>query len=220
MKTLVIAPHPDDETLGCGGTLLRRKAEGADTAWLMVTAITEEGGWPIEQVNQRDTEIDRVAELYNFNSVFRLDFPTARLDSFPIADIIGGIAEALQKFQPSELMIPHPADVHTDHRVVFDAAAACSKWFRHNYVKRVLAYETVSETEFGFGVGNTFQPNVFIDIGDHLERKLKIMSVYATELGPFPFPRSLEVIRAKAQLHGATAGFSFAEAFQLLRERN
>jgi len=219
VKTLVITPHPDDETLGCGGTLLRRKAEGGSLAWLIVTAMTEQDGWTAEQVRTRDAEIDRVADMYPFDSVFRLDFPTTRLDTLPMAEIIGGIADALKQFQPNELLIPHPADVHTDHRVVFDAATACSKWFRHAYVKRVLAYETVSETEFGFASGSTFQPNVFVDITNHLERKLAIMGVYASELGDFPFPRSLEAIRAKAQVHGATSGFAAAEAFQLLRER-
>ena len=220
VKTLVIAPHPDDETLGCGGTLLRRKAEGAEIAWLMATAMTEAGGWSAEQVKQRDAEIDKVSGMYGFDAVFRLDFPTTRLDTVPMADVVGAIADALKQFQPSELLIPHPADVHSDHRVVFDAATACSKWFRHDSISRVLAYETVSETEFGFATGSTFQPNVFVDITDHLERKLDTMRIYASELGTFPFPRSIETIRAKAQVHGATSGFAAAEAFQLLRERS
>ena len=115
--------------------------------------------------------------------------------------------------------MPHPCYVHTDHRLVFDATSACAKWFRYPSVKRILAYETISETEFGLDPNNFFCPNYYVDIGEFLERKLEIMSVYQSELGDFPFPRSSEAIRALAVLRGSTSGFVAAEAFQLLRER-
>lgn len=219
MKSLVIAPHPDDEILGCGGTLLRRKAEGAELGWLIVTGISEETGWPSERVKQRESEIERVADLVGFDQVFNLRLPAAQLDKIPIGDLIGQFSGVFNTFKPAEVFLPHRADVHTDHRLVFDAAAACTKWFRYPHVQRVLAYETLSETEFSLDTDAVFCPNYFVDIGSYLDRKLEIMAVYKSELGAFPFPRSVETIRALATMRGGASGFLAAEAFQLLRER-
>jgi N-acetylglucosamine malate deacetylase 1 len=219
MNTLVIAPHPDDETLGCGGTLLRRKAEGVELGWLIVTGISEAGGWSRERMQQRDAEISRVAELIGFSQVFKLALPSAQLDQVPMRELIVKIADVFKSFQPEEVFVPHSSDVHSDHRWVFDAATACTKWFRSPSVTRVLAYETISETDFGLDQDRTFRPNYFVDISEFLDLKLEIMAVYESELGVFPFPRSIQAIRGLAMVRGATSGFTAAEAFQLLRER-
>ncbi len=220
MKTLVIAPHPDDEVLGVGGTLLRRKAEGAELAWLIVTGISTANGWKQEQVERRADEIARVTAVFGFDHVFTLDFPTTQLDRIPVGDLVGAMSGVFKAFQPEEVFVPHPSDVHTDHRAVFDAAAACTKWFRYPSVKRVLAYETLSETDFGLGTDFGFRPNVFVDIAPFLEGKLQAMDIYTSEIAPFPFPRSHEALRALAKVHGAAGGYIAAEAFQLLRERS
>jgi N-acetylglucosamine malate deacetylase 1 len=220
MKTIVIAPHPDDEVLGAGGTLFRRKAEGAELAWLIVTSISTTMGWSEEKVARRRQEIKKIAGLFGFAEVFELNFPTARLDQIPVSDLVAGISDAFTRFEPTEVFLPHPSDVHTDHRIVFDAAASCTKWFRYPSVKRVLAYETLSESDFGLVACPRFTPNYFVDIQPFLEEKLQAMSVYESELGDFPFPRSHEAIRALAKVRGAASGFSAAEAFELLRERS
>jgi LmbE family N-acetylglucosaminyl deacetylase len=219
MRTIVIAPHPDDEVLGVGGTLLRRKAEGAKVAWLIVTAISVESGWRGERVEQRADEIRRVTELFSFDEVYRLDFPTTQLDRVPMSDLVAQISNAFKSFEPEEVFVPYQYDVHTDHRMVFDAVASCTKWFRYPSVRRVLAYETLSETDFGLEADHGFRPNVFVDIEPYLDGKLQAMDIYASELGMFPFPRSHEAIRALATLRGAASGFKAAEAFKLLRER-
>ena len=218
IRLLVIAPHPDDEILGCGGTLVRRKAEGVELGWLIVTAISEQAGWSAERVQQRDVEIAMVTELIGFSQVFNLCLATTQLDRLPMSDLIDQYSGVFKAFQPEEVFLPHRGDVHTDHRLVFDAATACTKWFRYPSVRRVLAYETISETGFGLDADCTFHPNYFIGISDFLERKLEVMAVYQSELGVFPFPRSVDAIRALAILQGATSGFMAAEAFQLLRE--
>lgn len=219
MKTLVIAPHPDDEILGCGGTLLRRKAEGGVLGWLIVTEMNERDGWPAERILHRDKEIARVAALMGFDQTFNLRLPAAKLDKLPMGELVSVFSSVFKSFEPEEVLGPHRGDVHSDHRVTFDAAAACVKWFRCPSVRRVLAYETLSETEFGLSGETAFQPNYFVDIGGYLERKLEAMAVYQSELGDFPFPRSIEAIRALATLRGSTSGFRAAEAFQLLHER-
>lgn len=189
-------------------------------AWLIATGISVQAGWGEEKVKQRADEIKRIAELFGFDEVFALNFPTTQLDRVPISDLVTGISDVFKSFEPEEVFVPHPFDVHTDHHRVFEAAASCAKWFRHSSVKRVLAYETISETDFGLGAGQGFRPNVFVDIEPFLNDKLRAMDIYASELGAFPFPRSHEAIRALAALRGAASGFKAAEAFELLRERS
>jgi LmbE family N-acetylglucosaminyl deacetylase len=220
MKTIVIAPHPDDEVFGVGGTLLRRKAEGAEVAWLIVTTISVQSGWSEDKVKQRADEIKHITELFGFDEVFTLNFPTTQLDRVPMSDLVAGISAVFKSFAPEEVFVPHPSDVHSDHRMVFKAAASCTKWFRYPSVKRVLGYETLSETDFGLGTDQGFRPNVFVDIEPFLDDKLRAIDIYESELGAFPFPRSHESIRALSALRGSASGFKAAEAFELLRERS
>ena len=219
MKTIVVAPHPDDEVLGAGGTLLRRKAEGSITAWLIVTSISTLHGFSDEKVKQREEEIKRVAEVFGFDAVFELNFPTTLLDRIPMSNLVEAISCVFTTFEPNEILVPHPGDIHTDHGVVFNAVASCTKWFRYPSVKRVLAYETLSETDFSLGAARVFHPNFFLNIEGFLEEKIKLMCIYESESADFPFPRSHEAIRALAKLRGAASGFKAAEAFELLRER-
>ncbi len=218
MKTIVVAPHPDDEVLGVGGTLLRRKAEGAKVAWLIVTTMSVETGWSEEKVRQRSDEINRVRELFCFDEVFMLNFPTTQLDRVPMSSLVTAVSDVFRSFQPTEVFVPHPSDVHTDHRIVFDAVASCTKWFRYPSIKRILAYETLSETDFCLNTDAAFRPNVFMNIEQFLEGKLRAMSLYSSELGTLPFPRSHEAIRALAILRGVASGFEAAEAYMLLKE--
>ena len=220
MRTLVVAPHPDDEVLGPGGALLRRKSEGATIGWLIVTGISIEKGWSAEKVRQRKGEIEEIRDLFGFESVFELGFPTTQLDQVPKGDLVKAISEVFNTFAPNEIFVPHHSDIHSDHRITFEAVASCTKWFRSPSIKRVLAYETLSETEFSLVSNQRFQPNVFINIEGYIEQKLEAMKVYSTEIGEFPFPRSDDAIKALAALRGANSGFKAAEAFELLREIN
>lgn len=222
MKTLVIAPHPDDELLGCGGTLLRRIAEEGTIGWLLMTAITEEAGWQPEKVAQRASEIQRVREGLGVHSedFFPLVFPTAELDSIPMSTLVSRISDVFKQFEPEEVLLPYPGDIHSDHRFTFEAASACIKWFRYPSVRRVLVYETPSETDFGIDPRDSgFRPNVFVNISQYIDRKLGLMAIYESEMGDFPFPRSEQALRALAQVRGSQAGCEAAEAFMLIRER-
>lgn len=171
------------------------------------------------KIQQRADEIKRVTELFAFDSVYELNFPTTQLDQVPMSDLVYAISNVFKSFQPEEVFVPHPSDVHTDHRFVFDAVASCTKWFRYPSVKRLLAYETLSETDFGLDVKQGFRPNFFVNIEPYLEDKLRAINIYQSELGEFPFPRCHEAIRALAILRGVASGFKAAEAFELLRER-
>jgi len=217
VKTMVIAPHPDDEILGVGGTMLRRKQESHDVIWLIVTAMKPEDGWQAEAIAKRRVEIEKVARLVGVDDVIELGLPSARLDAVKIGDLVSSISAAVDKVRPHEVFVPHIGDVHTDHYAVHRAAISSTKWFRHGSVRSVLAYETLSETDFG--VGEPFVPNVFVDIGPYLEKKLQALEIYSSELTDFPFPRSFEAVRSLARVRGAAAGFAAAESFMLLRQR-
>ncbi len=219
MKTIVIAAHPDDETLGVGGTLLRRKAEGNKTAWLIVTGISPEQGWSAERVSQREQEIEQVSRLLEFDEVYRLNFPAARLDEVPLRDLVTAMSGVFRQFEPSEVFVPHFSDIHSDHRIVFEAMASVRKWFRYPFVQRILCYETLSETDFGLGDTGVFRPNYFLDVSPYMDTKIEALRVYASELAEFPFPRSEYAVRALAAVRGAASGYLAAEAFELLRER-
>lgn len=222
MKTLVVAPHPDDELLGCGGTLLRRVAEGGTVAWLLMTAITEEAGWTVERIQQRAVEIDGVRKGLQIapHHLYALGLPTAELDRIPMGLLVKQISKVFNDFQPDEVLLPYPGDVHSDHRVTFEATATCTKWFRYPSVKRVLAYETLSETDFAIDPRDSqFKPNVFVDVGEQIERKIELMKIYESEMSDYPFPRSEKALEALARLRGSQAGYDAAEAFMLLRDR-
>lgn len=219
-RILVVAPHPDDEILGCGGTLLRRRAEGCEVDCLFVTGIATAYGWTAERVEQRNAEIERVASMVGFRQVVQLGLQPAHLDTMSMVELVQRIGDVVRDSAPDEILVPSGADVHSDHRVVFDAVGSCAKWFRYPSVLRVMAYETLSETDFALHPDTAFRPNVFVDISKYLDRKLEILGIYASELAPYPFPRSLDTVRALAQVRGAASGFFAAEAFQLLRERS
>jgi LmbE family N-acetylglucosaminyl deacetylase len=216
MKTLVVAPHPDDETLGVGGTLLRRKSEGAQTAWLIMTQID-----PLEKAKLeiRRDEISKISKIFGFDKTYELGFPTTKLDQIPMSELVNRISKVVNEFQPSEIFLPHPSDIHTDHKVTFQAVSSCIKWFRSPSVTRILAYETLSETEFGLTKENFFRPNYFVDIEKFLDKKIHAMNTYESEVHSFPFPRSVESIRSLSLLRGSSSGFNAAEAFELLNER-
>lgn len=214
-----MAPHPDDETIGAGGLMLRRKKEGGTVGWLIMTGLLVTEGWLPQIIANRSAEIQQVSKLYNFDDVFQLDFPTTQLDSLPLGDVVTAIANVFKVFNPQEIVIPHYSDIHSDHRIVFDAVSSCTKWFRYPSIKRVLVYETLSETDFSLKREQVFYPNFYVDISEYLDKKLQIMDVYASEMDYFPFPRSREAIAALAQFRGASSGYKAAEAFQLVRER-
>jgi LmbE family N-acetylglucosaminyl deacetylase len=216
---LVIAPHPDDETLGCGGTLLRHKADGDAIHWLITTSMKKNAGFSEDRIGVREKEITAVAEAFGFSSVTRLGFPTTSLDTVSKSKLIDGMGKVFEEVVPVTVYVPFPGDAHSDHRQTFEAASACCKNFRYPSVRKVIACEISSETDFGLDPTETsFRPNLFVDITTYLNEKIRIMETYDGEMRASPFPRSGEAIRALATLRGSQAGCAAAEAFMILRE--
>jgi len=222
MRILVIAPHPDDETLGCGGSLLKHKANGDSLSWLIATR-GHEPQWSAELLERKEQEIAKVSAAYGFENTFRLNFPTIKLDTIPLDEIIVAIRDAVTDSKPDVVYLNHFGDVHSDHRVVFEATMSVLKPFysgKHG-VKKILSYEVLSSTDAApLNPARAFVPNLFSDVTDFWEKKLEIMALYESELQEYPLPRALDSLRALGRVRGATIGAEFAEAFMLVREVN
>ena len=213
---MVVSPHPDDETLGAGGTLLKHKDRGDKIFWCNITNLKEEYGFDRNIVERRNREIEKVAAIYGFEEIFNLELPPTQLTENLLSILIESLRQVLMKIKPEVLYVPFYEDAHSDHRITYNALVPFFKSFRYPFIKKVLMMEIISETDNQFK--GIFTPNVFVDISDYLEKKIEIMRIYKTEIGEHPFPRSPENIKALALYRGSQCNCKYAEAFMLLKE--
>lgn len=219
MKILIISVHPDDETLGCGGTILKHKSNGDILYWLIITQADETLGYSREFIEQRGEQIRQVSKAYGFERTFQLDIPSTKVHAVDFNILMDKISAVIREVEPEVVYSVNRSDIHTDHQVVAKALMSCTKSFRNPGIKRLLMYECLSETEIAPPLmENLFVPNVYSDISEFLEKKIEIMKIYDTELQEPPLPRSLENIRALAQYRGGTVAVQYAEAFMLVRD--
>ena len=215
---VVISAHPDDEILGVGGTLLKHKKNGDKIYWLITTNIFENQGYSKERISSRQKEIKKISEALSVEKVFMLDYPTMSLSTSSLIEMVPKISKIFTEIEPEIVYCLNRSDAHSDHRITFDAVMACTKSFRYPFIKQVLMYECISETEFAPQLPEkVFIPNYFVDISSFLEEKMNLMKIYESELGKHPFPRSLKNIEALATFRGASVGVEYAEAFQLIK---
>ena len=208
-KILCIAVHPDDETLGCGGTLLKHKANGDEIYCVHVTNGNE----------KQESIICLLRELYGFKKIYQLGLPEIKLTDIPLSEIISKLSAIIQQVKPDYLYIPNTSDAHSDHRIVFEALTACTKSFRCPYIKKIMMCEVISETDFSPALPeNVFIPNVFVNISDFIGRKHEILNVFESELLSSPYTRSIEAILALSKYRGSQINANYAEAFMLLKE--
>jgi len=215
-RHLIVATHPDDETLGAGGFILKKKAEGHEVFVLNVTNMDVSYGYSEKEVRERNDEINKMKEAYNLNGYYNLNLKPAGLDTYPKSELIHNIGMIFNDVKPNVLILPYYQDVHSDHKVVFETCYSCAKNFRAKYIKRIFMMETPSETDFAF-FESAFKPNYFVDISNFLEKKIEIAKIYKSEILEHPFPRSEENIRAYATIRGAVIGVDSAEAFILVK---
>jgi LmbE family N-acetylglucosaminyl deacetylase len=221
----VVAAHPDDEVLGCGGTLARMASEGRAVHILLISdgqtsRAIEAGQPPVEEVLQARNAAARAAcEILHGSSVEVLGLPDNRLDGVELLDVVKHIESFVRRHRPSLLLTHHCGDVNIDHRVVHDAVISACRPQPGYPVKELLFFEVPSSTEWRPGSAATaFCPNYFVDISATLPKKLEALNAYAAELRPFPHPRSIKAVTALAHWRGATVGVEAAEAFMLGRK--
>lgn len=212
---LVVAPHPDDETLGCGGSILKHIDEGFKVYWLIVTKLEKNNKY----YNQRAKEIERVFSKYKFKNKFQLNFITSKLDKYSQNEIINEIKKIINKIKPFMLYLPFFNDAHSDHRIITNSFTHFAKSFRYPYIKDIRLFETLSETENSIMLERKgFVPNLWIDVTKYINKKCKIFKIYKSEIGHHPFPRSIDSILSLAKLRGITINKNYAESFILLKK--
>ncbi len=223
MKVLVVAAHPDDEVLGCGGTAARLVAEGNDVHF----AILGEG-LTSRQADRGSTDANHLATLHRqahaaasklgVKDLSLHKLPDNRLDTLPLLDLVKIVEELIERVEPDILYTHHGGDLNIDHGIIHRAVLTATRPTPGQPVKEIYAFEVPSSTEWAFQrLESPFRPNVFIDVARTLDAKIAAMECYESEARNFPHPRSPEGLRAIAMRWGSVAGCRAAEAFELVR---
>jgi LmbE family N-acetylglucosaminyl deacetylase len=227
MKTiLVIAAHPDDEALGCGGTIARLALEGND----IYTLILGEGATSRDAFRDRTKRENEIAELrkqaenankiLGVKKVYTFDFPDNRFDTVPLLDIVKTIEKIKEDIKPDIVFTHHYGDLNIDHQLTFMAVMTAFRPTKDESVKEIYSFEIPSSTEWNAPSPLTyFMPDYFINISKFLEIKINALEEYEAELRDFPHPRSLKAVELNAKLWGVKVGFEAAEAFKTIRIR-
>lgn len=220
MNVLVIAPHPDDEVLGCGGTIAKLVSAGD----IVYVAIVTKGTFPLfspESVGEVRRECVEADSYIGVTETIFLDFPAARMEEVPRYTLNNAIVNVIQDKRPDVVYLPHRGDMQLDHKLTVDAAMVALRPRYEHVVKKIYAYETLSETGWDVpGTVNEFIPNAYNDISEYLDKKVDAMRIFTTQVAEFPNARSLEAVRALAVYRGTMMNMRAAEAFMILREIN
>mgnify|MGYP000889105075 CR=1 FL=1 len=218
---LVIAAHPDDEILGCGGTVAKLIKEGFKAYTLILgEGITSRDN--IRQRNKREKEILELKEqirkankIIGVKDAFFYDFPDNRFDTVALLDIIKVIEKVKDEVKPYIIFTHYKDDLNIDHRITFKSVLTATRPVGNESVREIYSFEIISSTEWNYPL--SFSPDVFFDITDTLNLKLKAMSEYSSELKDFPYPRSLDGIKLNASYWGMKTGIKYVEAFKTVR---
>lgn len=221
-KILVIAPHADDEVLGCGATMAKACAKGNEVFVLICTnaSVGAPELFSAELIKQIRTEAVNAHRLIGVKETIFLEFPAPALDQFPRYKMSNEISAIIKKIGADTVYIPHRGDCHKDHTIIHECAMVACRPLANCSVKHVYAYETLSETEWGEPVAaDFFVPVKYITFtNEEFQKKLDAMNCFKSQLYPFPASRSLVAIEALAKYRGCTVSAERAEAFEVLRD--
>ena len=223
MSVLVVAAHPDDEILGCGGTMTRLVREGHEVhiailAEGMSSRYARREDADQQQLLHLHAQAQQAADKVGAKELVLCKLPDNRLDTVPLLDVVKTVEDLIARFRPETIYTHHPGDLNVDHGVVHRAVLTATRPVSEQCVLDVYAFEVPSSTEWAFQrIEPPFRPNVFVDIEDSLETKIAALGCYDTETRRFPHPRSAEALRAIAARWGSVVGLQVVEAFELIR---
>jgi LmbE family N-acetylglucosaminyl deacetylase len=214
---LIIAPHPDDEVLGCGG-IMKKYSEAGNHVNVLVVSRGAPKLYSDEKIKNVRKEARAAHHILGVKETIFLDFPAPELDTVSVSEISRAIAEVIKKYNIQTVYLPHRGDIHHDHRIVFNAGLVACRPVGQYSVKEIYGYETLSETEWAAPYGDdAFIPTSFVNITEQIDSKLEAFKCFKSQIRPFPNSRSLETIEALAKFRGATVGFERAEGFTSIR---
>lgn len=217
MKVLVIAPHPDDEVLGCGGTIAKHSGNG-DEVYVAIVTKGMPPMFPESGVEKCRQECKKADEMLGVKETIFMDFPAARIEEVPRFKFNEAFIELIQRIKPEVVYLPHRGDMQLDHKMTIDAAMVALRPKYEHLVRKIFAYETVSETGWDIpNVTNEFIPNYYNEITGYLQNKLEALSIFTTQISDYPSARSIKAVEALAVYRGTTVGVPAAEAFWLIR---
>jgi len=217
-RVLAIAPHPDDEILGCGGTLARLVDEGHEVTIAVVTK-GQPAQFADEQVRRVAMEMERAHQILGTTDTRMIGLPAAALDTLPAAQINAALAGLIDDVAPDTLLLPFVGDIHLDHQLSFLAAMVGARPRNDRAPGQILCYETLSETNwYAPPITPAFVPQLFVDISATIGRKLEAFAAFESQVRAFPEERSVEALSALATLRGASVHLRAAEAFMVVRQ--
>lgn len=214
-KILVIAPHADDEIIGCGGTIAKAVNRG-DEVYILIATNANIGAPELfneEAIKKVRSEALNAHKYLGVKETYFMDFPAPALNAFPEYKISIEVSKIINKVKPNIMYLPHPGDLHQDHKAVYRASLVAARPQGNYCVEEIYCYETLSETEWAPYQEKSFIPNVFIDVTEFFEHKLEAMRFFKSQIKEFPHTRSTETFEALAKYRGATVGVKRAESF-------
>ena len=222
-NVLVFAAHPDDELLGVGGTVRRLVNEGKTVrAVILAEGLTSRADSrekaDLSELKELQMDARKATEIVGYTSIDFCGFPDNRMDRVDLLDIIKVVSSYVQKYCPDTIFTHHHGDLNVDHRRTCEAVLTACRPVGGYSVKRILAFETPSSTEWNYNYPESFCPNVYYDVTDTLQAKIDGMACYRTESTDYPHPRSKDALFSLAKYRGSNVGYDMAEAFMLLRE--
>ena len=221
-KILIIAAHPDDEVLGCGGIIAKYAKSNEIYVLILGEGITSRYSKRLQAPQKELLELKEKArkagKLLSAKEIFFLDLPDQRLETIPFLEIVKKVEEFVKKIEPQVIFTHSSADLNLDHRITFRAVLTAARPVKECSVKEIYSFEVLSSTEWGFKkINGAFVPNIFEDIALTIDKKIQALRLYGAEIKEFPHPRSPEGVKLLAQKRGMEAGVKFAEAFELIR---
>jgi len=221
-KILIIAAHPDDEAIGCGGYIAKKSSQNAEIKAIFLTnGVSARDDSCKKDINLRKKSLEESSKILGIKEFSILNFPDNQLDAIPLINVIKEVEKVIIKFRPEIILTHHIGDLNIDHQITHKATITACRPINGKSVKQILSFEVLSSTEWqSSSSSEQFIPNYFVNITDFIDKKISSLKSYQEELRKSPHSRSLEAIKALAKLRGETSGYKYAESFKIIRQLN